>query len=73
MQQQREWISVDKRTPEHCKEVLVVCQNKVTLGYLRAPGWRVLSHSIDNGPVTHWMDKPELPQCNEKLDKELCK
>lgn len=61
---QREWISVNEKTPEYCKEVLVVCQDKVTLGYLRATGWRTSLNPITpigNEPVTHWMDKPEPP------------
>jgi hypothetical protein len=76
-----EWICVKERLPNKLQKVLFhwICpggNKNVSMGYLCNEGWDIYLpyHSFKMCPeklkVTHWMELPEFPKQEEKLEMD---
>ena len=75
-----EWICVKERLPNKLQKVLFhwICPGikNVSMGYLCNEGWDIYLpyHSFKMCPeklkVTHWMELPEFPKQEEKLEMD---
>jgi hypothetical protein len=72
---QSEWISVDERLPEECKDVLCFAGNKMVLAFMEKTEdcgeyvpvfWDLVAYNRDDTwdevCATHWMPLPEPPK-----------